>query len=473
MDDVIENSQTQTNQDGKDPHNGLYTRVQGKWVEKNSELGLIQLILHDRYRAKSESTERWLPTEIWTKEIASFLRFEKPVPVLYVLGGRQGDPQTSPNKLDAVEVFDTWSNSWNQVPQMSMNRVGSAACPLGEFGVFVAGGYSDGPGEPLSSTEIYDPHVPGSKHGVWTKRASMTQPRYGLVLLKAQNDDIYAIGGSSGSDVCSIVERYKPSEDAWTMVAPLPEPLAGGRGVEINGLFFYVGGFIPNGRLSNRIHIYHPEQDRWVTSKALLKVPRTTFAMGYDAVRGNIMVAGGQQPPIPQNQNMNEYYTDNFIVSSHVEEISLGKILNEVERPRSDPIEAISHLPSHRTGCLGTFLPGIGMIVLGGEIQGAAPAHDKDMCENWNEAIVYKDGLWSHGLEQPRDCRVAYGLVQTNGYPMVLTPEEKEEDAIAYRTVMSDIMDWEDMHHNEPYIANYEHHNMYPDQYQPIHVNFE
>ena len=112
---------------------------------------------------------------------------------------------------------------------MTTSRVGPAACPIGtEGGVLVAGGYSDFLADPLCSVEVYCP-----LEERWTPRAPMEQKRYGLVLL-AHGEDIYAIGGSTGMDVCATVEKYSAKQDCWTSCPDMPEALA---------LYFYcVGG---------------------------------------------------------------------------------------------------------------------------------------------------------------------------------------------------------------------------------------
>eukprot|EP00397_Hematodinium_sp_SG-2012_P007488 GEMP01007534.1.p1 GENE.GEMP01007534.1~~GEMP01007534.1.p1 ORF type:complete len:463 (+),score=50.20 GEMP01007534.1:45-1433(+) len=448
-----------------------------RWVDPYAEIALVWLILEDRKGSRSmgftSDTEvpryekqRWcdgslkctcergnpsqrnnpilysgnkrrrpnregrpvLPTVLYVSHIASFLRFEEPVTLLYAIGGRQGDPiGGSTNKLSAVEVFDAWTHRWRSLPSMSINRVGSAACPYGAHGgVLVTGGYSDNPGDPLATTEVFCP-----MEGCWSTKASMAQKRYGLVLMRAPNDDIYAIGGSSGLDVCSAVERYWVKHDYWTQCADLPEPLAGGRGVEVCGYLLYVGGFVPNGRLSNRIYIYEPEKDSWRVSKVRLRLPRTTFAMGVNAKTDTLILAGGQAPT-QVTWMQNRWYDimpDQFSVSSDVEELSISEILGleqRVETQESGLARMLPCLPEHRTGCLGTFLEKYGFVVLGGEEEGAhLPNVKSKPRKDWSEAIAYSDGTWKESFPPPIKPRVAFGLVQTSGFPLSCYPPRK------------------------------------------------
>ncbi|CAE8612261.1 unnamed protein product [Polarella glacialis] len=97
-----------------------------------------------------------LPSSVYTNVIASFLRFDAPLPnQLYVLGGR--NQQDGP--LDSVEMFDSWHGCWVTCPPMSVKRAGCGAAELPDRRLLCVGGY-DGEGIVrglLASCEIFDP----------------------------------------------------------------------------------------------------------------------------------------------------------------------------------------------------------------------------------------------------------------------------------------------------------------------------
>jgi hypothetical protein len=66
-----------------------------------------------------------------------------------------------------------------------------------------------------------------------------------------------------------------------------------------------------------------------------------------------------------------------------------------------------------------------GFIVLGGEEEGAAPIRPNWIQDktprDWREAIVLNRGSWTDTFPQPNQPRVAFGLVQTVGFPQITT----------------------------------------------------
>lgn len=381
-----------------------------RWVDAHAESALTLLILEDQKGSMRSARGRPpLPAALYTSHIASFLCFESPVPILYVIGGRQTDPVSgNSTKLSSVELFDTWSQRWHCLPSLKANRVGAGACPFGNGGVLIVGGYIENPAQSLATAEAYCP-----EEGCWKPMPNMRAERYGLVLLQARDGDIYAIGGSSGAEVCSTVEKYSVRTNRWTECASLPEPLAGGRGIEVNGYLLYVGGFAPNGSLSTRIYIYDPANNCWETSKVLLRLPRTTFAMGANTDAGTLILAGGQAQCRVNGYDIPEYYS----VCNNVEELNIAEVLShrQPER-RTQPDVTLPCLPTNRTGCLGAFLKDYGFVVIGGEEE-RLPLPNKSNRPERIEALVFRDGKWRETFPQPHESRVAFGIAETVGYP--------------------------------------------------------
>src|SRR5260370_32217226 len=61
--------------------------------------------------------------------------------------------------------------------------------------------------------------------GSWSPVASMPTARFGLAAATGSNGIVYAIGGSSGLAVTTVVntvEAYDPTTDSWSAAAPRP-----------------------------------------------------------------------------------------------------------------------------------------------------------------------------------------------------------------------------------------------------------
>src|ERR1700687_2406927 len=78
---------------------------------------------------------------------------------------------------------------------------------------------------------------------------------------------LYLIGGGIGGGLTptSIVRKYDSLGDAWTTVAPIPQPggiRAFGAAVTVGGCVYVFGGYDGTSSL-NTVHIYHEADDTW------------------------------------------------------------------------------------------------------------------------------------------------------------------------------------------------------------------
>ena len=77
----------------------------------------------------------------------------------------------------------------------------------------------------------------------WERVASMSQRR-SYVAAAELAGRIYAAGGLVGATgrPLATVSRYDPGRDAWTTLAPLPEPRAGAGAAGHDGALYVIGG---------------------------------------------------------------------------------------------------------------------------------------------------------------------------------------------------------------------------------------
>jgi N-acetylneuraminic acid mutarotase len=108
---------------------------------------------------------------------------------IYVIGGRQTGNLPGQN-VDATEVYDTKSDTWNVLQQMPTKRSGLATAIYNDS-VYVFGGEDpfNEPTKTFENTEIYHPI-----NDTWTSGSSLPTARHGHVALTV-DDKIYVIGG--------------------------------------------------------------------------------------------------------------------------------------------------------------------------------------------------------------------------------------------------------------------------------------
>jgi len=160
---------------------------------------------------------------------------------------------------------------------MSSARVGAAAAVLGRR-VVIAGGYRDRATEPLDTVEAFDPAT-----GRWMPLPPMPTRRYGLVLASSRGC-LFAIGGDDGHNVCTANEVYDLRFQTWRQAAPLPRPLAGGKGEAHDGFIYYVGGCDQHEELSSAVYVYCPGFDRWDYARHRAPSANATQTSARDAI---------------------------------------------------------------------------------------------------------------------------------------------------------------------------------------------
>ena len=110
---------------------------------------------------------------------------------IYVIGGRQTGNFPGAN-VDANEVYDVKSDTWDSLQQMPTKRSGLAAALFNDS-IYVFGGENpfneNEPSKTFDNTEIYDP-----KNDIWTLGSPLPTARHGHVALTVY-DKIYVIGG--------------------------------------------------------------------------------------------------------------------------------------------------------------------------------------------------------------------------------------------------------------------------------------
>lgn len=122
-------------------------------------------------------------------------------------------------------------------------------------------------------------------------RAALPTPRAGLATAAYENR-IYAIGGQNAQSIVTNVERYDPTSNAWTTLAPKPTAVTDVSAAVIGGLIYVPGGRLDTAhrQISDRLEVYNPRQDRWET-RARLPEPLCAYALA--TFEGKLYLFGG------------------------------------------------------------------------------------------------------------------------------------------------------------------------------------
>jgi N-acetylneuraminic acid mutarotase len=172
------------------------------------------------------------------------------------------------------------------------NRKTSFAAWLLLWAFLAAGGTADGASAP----------APGSAR--WEPLPRLPVARHDLQLVAADGR-LYAVSGAHEQTIADV-ERYDATKNAWTNVAPIPEPRGWFGAAAIDGRIYCVGGKRirsgeeqkADGRAGHyqyraSLNIYDPGADRWSAGPPMRAARAGLAAAGLD---GKLYAVGGSEP---------------------------------------------------------------------------------------------------------------------------------------------------------------------------------
>jgi len=172
---------------------------------------------------------------------------------------------------------------------MVKERARHTAVLLTDGRVLVVGG-EDANGEPLDSTEIYDPSV-----REWSLSSTLLEPRSDHTSVVLHDGRVLIIGGTGRGDKdLATVEVYDPSCEQWSAAAKLIEPryrhasslLADGR-VIVTGNYLW-----PDDVVLDSVEVYDPVTNIWTYLANMNEERRDHTATLLE--NGKVLVSGGE-----------------------------------------------------------------------------------------------------------------------------------------------------------------------------------
>lgn len=248
---------------------------------------------------------------------------------LYLFGGYVDDTF---RPSDEGEVFDIASNAWSATSDLPVGLTHSGVAVVGER-IYLAGGYppasepdTNGKERRVCTTAVWAyhttsdswsaageipdlpqcrgsgalVHMRGRLHffggsdehhleqrdhwvldldgGDWQPAAPLPEPRTHMGYT-ALNGLIYAVGGQTGQDAELVTQpevfRYRPAEDAWEALAPLPQPLShiAGATVPVGDHLFVIGGEKAHADATHTVYAFDPDDGAQGSWRAFTRLP--------------------------------------------------------------------------------------------------------------------------------------------------------------------------------------------------------
>lgn len=123
----------------------------------------------------------------------------------------------------------------------------------------------------------------------WKILESMPTPRFGLAVASL-NDNIYAIGGQTESDITGVNEYFSTISNQWSVLSSKPTPVSEISSAVIGGKIYIPGGRLPSGEITAILEIYDPRSDEWTQGT---DIPIAISAYGITSHEGKAYLFGG------------------------------------------------------------------------------------------------------------------------------------------------------------------------------------
>ena len=196
----------------------------------------------------------------------------------------------------ASPVYLTWTT------RAAMPTVRESFGIATDSGAIYAFGGQNATGQ-IGTAERYDPST-----DTWSELAPMLIPLNGTLGVRGSDGTIYVIGGASNVyDSSTFVQAYDPAANTWSFKTSYPVKTDGAAGVLGPDGKVYVFGGYPGCCFSylNNAYSYDPATDAW-TQLAPMPTPRQSAGAAL-AANGLIYVAGGNGAGIAPATAMEAY----------------------------------------------------------------------------------------------------------------------------------------------------------------------
>ncbi len=186
--------------------------------------------------------------------------------------------------VDDVFVFDSDARAWKAGPALPGPRHHASAAVL-DGRVVLSGGAETLDGDPWQgATDVWQ-WKPGDD--AWEALPPLPEARWGHRMVE-YDGRLYVVGGFGESGTTLV---YQPGEEQWREAAPIPEARDHLSVVVVEDRIWAIGGRAPESMA--RVDIYDPAEDEWTAGPAL---PDVTSGAAEGVIDGRIYIFGGEEP---------------------------------------------------------------------------------------------------------------------------------------------------------------------------------
>lgn len=200
---------------------------------------------------------------------------------VYLIGGKQNvGIDLHYQEVGSNEVYFPDNDSWISKSPMFIPVFGYASAVVEEK-IFIFGGARQieegGNGTPVRFNQMYDPRI-----NAWQNLAAMPNPKShaGSSTTRGITAPIfsYSIGGIDQVGISETNYAYSVENNNWTIATSIPNPRSNLGMVEVNDVFFAIGGFDGNNWVNDN-EMYEPLEYGTILPKlSLLSPENRTYA---------------------------------------------------------------------------------------------------------------------------------------------------------------------------------------------------
>jgi N-acetylneuraminic acid mutarotase len=173
-----------------------------------------------------------------------------------------GGVDESPLIGSSAEIYDPGTNTWRPALNMQLARVRHAAAWIPGDRVLVIGGLDEN-ASLMGTAEIYDPIA-----NLWAFLPSMRAPRAVHTATPLLDGDVLVVGGRGGDtgDIdLDVAERFAPTGQGWTTVAPISLGRSQHAAALLDDGTLLVAGGIGFFAPGNSVETFDPTSGTWTT----------------------------------------------------------------------------------------------------------------------------------------------------------------------------------------------------------------
>jgi N-acetylneuraminic acid mutarotase len=179
-------------------------------------LGLVSLVVIPLHAGQILASGHWTMTAHMANARHQHMMVLLTDGTVLVAGGMKGAIP-----LSSSEIYDPHVRRWSPSGSLNVGRAAASGVLLPSGKVLLAGGCVSACDQPTGVTELYDPET-----GSWSQTGSLNVPRYFHTSTLLANGQVLVTGGCDSKNCATetaSAEIYDPGTRTWSLTAPLTD----------------------------------------------------------------------------------------------------------------------------------------------------------------------------------------------------------------------------------------------------------